>query len=802
MVRKGLATVCTVVLLLVVGLASFTVQGATSTTTLYDANVSLSVTLRPGTTLNRADVNSAIQADAAANGVADRYVISITGTANKNDYVYPILMGANGTEAWPSGRYAFSYRVSASRQTVYGSILGSEFTSRGDTPSYIYLYAESQNTTFTISHVKVEAIRTTAATTTTKATTTTTKATTTTTTTAPTTAASSGATRAVIFDSAVSGSLALRPSATFTNSAIEQALAAENAAYGVADRYLITVQASASPTDYIYPILMGGTRGEAWPSNNYEHNYRIGANGTIYGVLPGSAFTTVGDTPASLLFYAESGNASLTVTRVKIEVVRKGGQTPTTQSTTKATTTRTTTTTTKATTTSTTRSTTRSTTSTTQTTQAGATNAVIFDAVVSGSLSLRPSAVFANSAIAQALAAENAAYGVADRYLITVQASASPTDYIYPILSGASGAEAWPSNSYDHNYYIGAGGTIYGVLPGAAFANVGDTPANLLFYAEGGNASLTVTRVKIEVVRRGGQAQPTASTTRTTSTKATTAPTAAPVNDGHPHFTYNTSTNYGSLGVWWWNNNTAIDANAREVRLNFLQSNHVTEIYLWANGMSNAQIATFIRAAASRGMRVAWLSGDVAWLENGGFDAYYNQYNAYQAQAASDAKFYAMHLDVEPHQWGNTPAIWQEYANLVVRAGNKAHGAGHKIEWDIPYWLEGKTATVNGSSGALLNVLATYADTLCLMSYRDTAAGILSAGNEEYGLGSAYNCKIVLGVETYSEEGNFVSFMEEGKGAMYNALTAVMNSLAGKSTLGAGYGCAIHQIEVWMDLRD
>ena len=157
-----------------------------------------------------------------------------------------------------------------------------------------------------------------------------------------------------------------------------------------------------------------------------------------------------------------------------------------------------------------------------------------------------------------------------------------------------------------------------------------------------------------------------------------------------------------------------------------------------------------------------------------------------------------MHLDVEPHLIGSTQQNWQAYSELVVHAGQKMHAAGYKIEWDIPFWLEQWSVTYNGSSTGLLSVLANNADTMCLMDYRDTAATILSMAAEELPLGN--KCKIILGVETYSVEANYVSFREEGKAAMYSALNTVMSSLAGNSSLTHGYGCAIHHVDTWMSL--
>lgn len=297
---------------------------------------------------------------------------------------------------------------------------------------------------------------------------------------------------------------------------------------------------------------------------------------------------------------------------------------------------------------------------------------------------------------------------------------------------------------------------------------------------------------------------PTTTTTTTTTTQPTTTTTTAP--EPEPYFTYDTDQKNGSLGVWWWDCRTGIGEDKYKPRLDFLQNNHVTEIYLWVNPsqMSNDNLANFVREAGARGMRVAWLSGDASWIreDNTGFETFFSQFKAYQDQAADDAKFYGIHLDVEPHQLGISDENWQLYANLVLRATAAAHEYGTVIEWDIPFWLDDKQVTANDSTVRLLDLLAENSDTLCLMAYRDTAAAILSVSEQEIPLGTTYNCKIVLGVETYSREGEYVSFLEDGKAAMYDALAAVLTDLSGRSTLDAGYGCAVHFIENWMKLKN
>ncbi len=306
-----------------------------------------------------------------------------------------------------------------------------------------------------------------------------------------------------------------------------------------------------------------------------------------------------------------------------------------------------------------------------------------------------------------------------------------------------------------------------------------------------------------KLVSEKAEDNPTASTTEKTNTptESVSDKTTQPTTTDIPYFSYETAQKFGSLGVWWWNANQITSESACTERLDFLQQNHVTEIYLCVVDQTDTQIAAFIKNAASRGMRVAWLSGDVSWLDedNTGFDEVFARFKAYQDKAAENEKFYGIHLDVEPHQ--RTNPDWQGYADFVVRAGKEAHAFGTVIEWDIPFWLDDTLVTVDGKSQKLLTVLAENADTLALMSYRDTAAAMLGTAMQEIPLGAEYGCKIILGAETYSLEGPAVSFMEEGKAIMYAELESVLSALVGENLPG-GYGCAIHYVDTWMNLKN
>ncbi len=339
----------------------------------------------------------------------------------------------------------------------------------------------------------------------------------------------------------------------------------------------------------------------------------------------------------------------------------------------------------------------------------------------------------------------------------------------------------------------------------------GQMPIDASLFGENGRLGIVGTGATIRTFKlvAGGSSAPTSSKT-TTSSKPTT-----PTQPGEtkpmpttktntPYLNIQTDAKNGSLGMWWWNANKITSANVYNPILDDLQLNHVTEIYVSIGNQSYDQIGAFIEECGSRGIRVAWLSGDTSWVDNGntGFDSMFSHFKAYQNQAKGSQKFYGIHLDVEPYTAGKS---WQNYANLVVRATKAAHEYGTIIEWDIPFWLDDNNVrvTANGQTVSLLELLADTSDTLVLMSYRDTANGVLTVSNTELGLTKDHNCRVVCGFETnYTADGPQLSFAEDGKIAMVGVVESVFNTLKARTDLTAGWGIAIHHVDTWLTLQN
>ena len=213
----------------------------------------------------------------------------------------------------------------------------------------------------------------------------------------------------------------------------------------------------------------------------------------------------------------------------------------------------------------------------------------------------------------------------------------------------------------------------------------------------------------------------------------------------------------------------------------------------------------FVRKAGDRGMRVALLAGDVSWIHPGsrGFAVTFDAYLAYQRAASPDERFYAMHLDVEPHQDARLPDArkWQLYADFVLRAAADIHAAGEKVEWDIPFWLDGIRVTFGYLENApLLEVVMSASDGVALMSYRDTAEAMLDVSKTEIALAKKRNVRVVLGAETgETGEGSVVTYFEEGAAKM-NAELAKVSAALDAAKAPAGAGIAIHHLGGWEKL--
>ena len=138
---------------------------------------------------------------------------------------------------------------------------------------------------------------------------------------------------------------------------------------------------------------------------------------------------------------------------------------------------------------------------------------------------------------------------------------------------------------------------------------------------------------------------------------------------------------------------------------------------------------------------------------------------------------------------------------VLEKAVPAAEEAGMLLEWDIPFWLEDTVEDGSGRTIVLAELMAKSCDTIAIMSYRDTAEAMYNVSKEEIAFAQEYGCKIILGAETKSSEGDPVSYMEEGKAVMASEL-GKLNAMLLQAFPDRNFGIAVHQVRTWYSLQD
>lgn len=241
--------------------------------------------------------------------------------------------------------------------------------------------------------------------------------------------------------------------------------------------------------------------------------------------------------------------------------------------------------------------------------------------------------------------------------------------------------------------------------------------------------------------------------------------------------------------VWWWNKDLETKY------LDFAIENKINEIY-YCDSAFDESTKEFLKKANENHIDVYFLTGDYSWLtDSTGLYNFINQYQQFQEN--SEYKYKGIHLDIEPHQDPNFSNNRIELIkNLITLVMTLDYQYNIEFQYDIPFWLEDNIIIDNVKKKAYEWIID-YADKVVIMSYRDTKEAILSVALEEYSYAASQNKEIMLSVETYSTEGDFVSFYEEGKTFLNNEI----NSIFDDKPMGIE-GIAIHHIKTWCDLKE
>ncbi|MBO7508048.1 MAG: hypothetical protein J6T39_00190 [Clostridia bacterium] len=243
-----------------------------------------------------------------------------------------------------------------------------------------------------------------------------------------------------------------------------------------------------------------------------------------------------------------------------------------------------------------------------------------------------------------------------------------------------------------------------------------------------------------------------------------------------------------TLGTWWWSKSLNVDE-----YLTFALKNKVTEVY-YCDYSLDTSVANFVEKVSKKNIKVYCLAGEKEWLDDRtGLDNLIESYVEFQAN--HQYKFAGIHLDIEPHQFGDFSTKRAEYLYKLVDLmnENKTRYSQIKFDYDIPFWLDDEIE-YNGQTKETYKHIIDVADRTFLMSYRDTADEMVSVSQDEIEYAKKYKKVLFLCAETYSEEGDKVSYLEEGNAYMIEQLEKL------RKQLPTTFGIAIHNIKSWKNL--
>jgi hypothetical protein len=255
--------------------------------------------------------------------------------------------------------------------------------------------------------------------------------------------------------------------------------------------------------------------------------------------------------------------------------------------------------------------------------------------------------------------------------------------------------------------------------------------------------------------------------------------------------------------TWLWTTDW-IRRDPREV-LSFFGEHGVNLVYLQVNpDIPASDYQRFIKQAAGLGIEVDALGGAPEWglawkrQEIADFVAWVQ---TYQQAAEAGERFRGIHVDIEPHllpEWKtNRPDVIKQWESNVQYLRTEADRMKLPLSADIPFWLGNGTAS-DGKTPLDRFMIGQF-DSVTVMSYRDTAQAIAGIAEDTFKEAAALGKTALAAVETNpSREGDFLTFHEEGAGAMNEQIAKLHDMIKNHPSYA---GIAVHDFDGWREMK-
>lgn len=259
--------------------------------------------------------------------------------------------------------------------------------------------------------------------------------------------------------------------------------------------------------------------------------------------------------------------------------------------------------------------------------------------------------------------------------------------------------------------------------------------------------------------------------------------------------------------TWIWHTKQIVEE--QEELLTFLQEKKVSTVFLQINrNIPNKTYEQFIQHATKLSIDVQALNGSPSWVSSKGTakqEKFFSWLETYQNEVSDDAKFRAVHLDIEPYlleDWKVDYAATVRHYQEIIKTSKERSAQLHlPLEVDIPFWFDKRTYSNDIGTGILSEWVIDQTDGITIMAYRDKAEGnngIIELSRSEIEYAATVNKKVSIGIETTkSSEGDHLSFFNMNETKMNEQLSIVEKEF---STAASFNRISIHSIDGWREL--
>jgi hypothetical protein len=220
----------------------------------------------------------------------------------------------------------------------------------------------------------------------------------------------------------------------------------------------------------------------------------------------------------------------------------------------------------------------------------------------------------------------------------------------------------------------------------------------------------------------------------------------------------------------------------------------VTEIFVsvpWQPTAAQLARLKDLRARTrAAGVRLSALGGDPAWALDAASAV------AWRKRATATGLFDGIHLDVEPYLLPGWTTDQRRIVAGYLAMLDAVRAAGPEpLDADVPFWL----ATVPAGTGNLADAVIARVHAITVMSYRDSAAGVLDVGADLLGRAQSAGRPVRLAAETQPlADCGYCTFATQSRTGLDAQLSMVDTGAAGYTSFK---GVAVHDYDSWTRLR-